>query len=323
MNELIIGDILKNLRGSKDCMSASKILGHSYNQYFKLEAGYKVLRVEDFVKICELFSPHDLKTVFRDALDINIDKLTQENIISAYCIKWGQPTDYVLKNEMKMTTSKWWRIKNNKSALSFYDFLKLIDATSGKVIEFLHYFITDQNVKDKLFDKECNITALNFLEKYPEAALIMTGVYIQKYIDAPLLKKMDILQKITGLDDEKFEYLITHLISKGICYTDTDGNIKTTAYKKEIRNPDASVSRSLFHFITDRQKEDLPSLGKENSILKCNMKIISISEKGKAKIIEEIKNCYYRINEIAENEEIDQRDRLMLYQQAFTTIEND
>ena len=218
MHDQIVTEVLVAMRGNKDRMAISKELGFSYNQYFKFEARYKILRLEDFIQICELKSQFNIRETLENVFEIKLYGLTQNEIINGICRVWGVPTERVLKEELGISTSKWWRIKNGKSSLSFVDFLRFIDVQAGKLNSFLNFFL-DKATLDRMFKGKVDTeAALLFLKKNPETSLITTGINLKDYIDAKDDQNLIVLQKLTKIPSDKVEYYIEMLIQKNVIY---------------------------------------------------------------------------------------------------------
>lgn len=320
MYDELVGLFLKRIRGEHDCMSMSKKMGYSYNQYFKLENGYKKLTFDDFIKVCNLKEDYDLEDIFKSELNIKPESLTQKDIVNSYCDVWGDPSRVILTREMKFSTSKWWRIKNNKTKLFFSDFLNLLDNTGGDVFSFLSQFLGTKNIGDGKYDKSFHDNENEFLCENPDAAFIMVALSTKEYLESSSNNDLDIIQKISQVDKERFLFLFHRLMEIGII--EFDKNLKKyrrTKFKTETRTDKTyETSKQLFLHCVSRQAEYLKDEHDQKRVC-FGMKVMPVSPNAYEQIKSQLLDCYSNISNIIENDS-DEADREMAFFQFGSMI---
>lgn len=317
MYEKITNKVLVQLRGKEDRLGFSKKLGYSYNQYFKFEAGYKKFKLCDFIKTLAVVPSIDSLKLFNSILELNITNVDQESILNSFCNVWGNPSNYVIEQELGMSISKWWRIKNGKSTMDFSDFLLLLDVMTGRLLPFLEEILSEAIIEELVLGKGSVHQAYLFLQKYPESALITTGLYNSSYMSADPQNALANLQKLTGIPKDKFDFLLEQMLNKNILYYE-EGFLKSTAYKIELKSLELEVGKSLLNFILGEVKKenDRPveeALGKG---IRSTYKIASVTPKTKELIIEELKMAYKNISSLITNDPVLGRSELILLEQA-------
>jgi hypothetical protein len=321
MFDKLTREVLISLRGNDNRKNISNKMGFSYNQYFKFEAGYKKLKFEDFVNLCEVVGDINLIAIFRESLDLNLSDLSQIHFLENFCDFWGVPSGYVLEKELNISSSKWWRLKNGKTSMTFVDLLKLIDVMSGRLLNFLEALIGKSKV-DQLFENNYNAhQALTFLKNYPESSLITTGVYTDVYLLATSSQRMKVLQELTKIPEDRFDSLVEMMLAKKICYEE-NGLLKATTFMTELRSLEVNVGRSLFNYILiQMQKENAQmDVDSKNRKIRCNYKVTSVSKTTKQEVLDEMEECYKRINEILQADCGQERDEIILFQQAILSV---
>jgi hypothetical protein len=294
-------EILIQLRGARNRADFSKHLGYTPNQYFKLESGYKHLRLNELIQVLESDEKIDFKGALNNGLDLKVNEIKQEEIIQSLVHKWGRPSSYVLENELQMSPSKWWRIRSGKVSVTFSDFLKLIDALTPRLFEFLTYFLK-KNQLDQLREKKYDpFSLMSLYQKYPEAALITTGVYVEKYISAPISEKNQSLEEITKLSPTKLNFLIELLITHGHCYHE-EGHLKVKAYKTEMRSQEIEAGKALFQYIQNKITQDITQSSSKRDDQYFCYKIAPVSSATKKEIMKEMNQCYLRVCELIEGD---------------------
>lgn len=314
--------LLESLSHKQDKAVLSEKMGYSYNQFFKLEAGYKKFKLSDFVKLCQIRGDIDLVNIFNKSFDIQISDFDQQEILENICDAWGAPSHYLIENELEISTSKWWRLKNGKSSINLDDFFRLIDALSGRLVEFLKFFLSAEKISELFQHQNTAHQILMFLQKYPQSSLITTGLYTEVYLHSEPAQRLNALCELTGLNKDEFDFLVTSMLSKGILYEE-DGILKGTIYKTELKSQEIEVGKSVLDYmLTNIQKENL-LVNTEKGIEKklcCTYKIASVSQETKLAAIEEMKKCYRKVSELIESDNNSHRDQLIMFEQAILKV---
>jgi hypothetical protein len=321
--ENIVKHILISLRGKQDRLALSKKLGYSYNQYSKFEGGYKKVYLPDFIKICELNENIDLLFICNKVLNLNLVEVTSDSILDAYTDVWGSPSSYILSNNLEMSDSKWWRIKNGKSPISLIDFFKLVNTTSVGLVNFLKYFLAENIINEVFKDKLNPSDVMPLLGKNPECALIMNAIFHNDYVASSITKRMAVLKSITKLTDDKLDETVSNLLEKNVCYVDELGFLKANYYKAEGRDSDLKDSRLLQRYVLEKilEENNNPDLVESAQRLRSGYKIICVSKQTKMDIRKALQENYLKICELIEHEsgETDYEE-LLIYSQCLLTI---
>jgi hypothetical protein len=315
MYEELVSLFLKRTRGDVDCMTMSKKMGYSYNQYFKLENGYKKLTYDDFVKICNLQKDYDLKDIFNKELNIRPDSSNQEDIITSYCDEYGDPSKVLIEDVKKLSTAKWGRLSNNKTKLFFSDFLNLIDNTGNDVFSFLSHFLGGINIIDKKFNPKFKEEQNKFLEINPDAAFLMVALMEKRYIESENRHLVDVLQKVSGLERERFISIFQDLMKLGVIYFDKDEKrYARSEYKTDSRTHRSyDLSKNLFIHGLNKQIDYLKS-EKDNSKISFGVKVMTVTPQGYQEIKEELRKTYEKISHIIENETGEENREMAFFQ---------
>ena len=319
MYDKFVTEILVSLRGEKDRMAISKMLGYTYNQYFKYEAGYKKLSLKEFLDICKISKKVNIEKIFKESLMVPIDSLSADEVISKYIEVWGDLSSDQLKDNLGISASKWWRIKNGKTSIYLIDFLKLINNTSGALEKFLSNFIHN-SILNTYFSKTINpADVMPLIGKNPHCAVIMNAIFHIDYLSANHSKRLEVLKNITKFSYTELDKAISDLFEKNICYMDEDGFIKPRYYKAEARNSDLLHSRKLqIYVLKELLKEtECEDLVASSTRLRTALKIALVSADTKAKIIEEMRQSYRKICDMIEHENNTPYQELIFYQSSL------
>lgn len=322
MHDQIVTEVLVAMRGNRDRMSISKELGFSYNQYFKFEARYKILRLEDFIQICGLKNQLCIKKTLEDVFEMELYGLSQNEIINGICRVWGVPTERVLKDELDISTSKWWRIKNGKSSLSFVDFLRFVDVQTGKLNTFLNLFL-DKSTLERMFKGKVDAEdALLFLKNNPETSLITTGIILKDYIEAKDENKLAVLQKLTKIPKDRFEFYLETLLQKNICYYE-GSTLKARTFRTEVRETELEVGKSIYNYTLEAMQDYLQGkdFDEHPQFLNWATKIAPVSKTAKEDIRAIISRSYQEICEVIENDPLDNRTEHIILNQGLLTLQ--
>jgi hypothetical protein len=315
MHELIVYKILNKIRNGRDHNTMSKLMGFSYNQYFKFEAGYKILRLEDFCNLCQTMTPFNLKYALEKSLSISLDSLDQVQIFSSIGEVWGSPPESVIKEYLNFSTSKWWRIQNGKSPIALFDLLKYIDVTTGKLNHFLENFLNTREITN-LMNTSCDYEmAMEKLKEFPQITLITACLYTRDYQEAPVAEKESTLKSLCKIPSPLFENLIEIIIKYKIC-VEYDGKLEVHNFKPEFRGISDDRSKSFYRYSQDLINQKLEhSLDKK--LDRMTYKIAPISEEAKHLIQQELRESYQRISQIIEDEPVSKKSDLMVFSQGM------
>ncbi len=323
MYEDIIRILLRTKRAERDYQSFSKLIGYSYNHYFKLESGYKKLSMEEFINIFQKSDPRCLKEIFLNNLGIKITATTQEDIIQGYCDKFSDPSKYLLESVLNFSMSKWWRIKNNKTKLSFNDFLKLINLTGNDSLSLLRTLIND---RDKLkYRSDINFRDLQnkLLKDSPEASLILAAVDDINYKGDLAQHSLENIQKKCGLEKNNFFVLFNQLLEIGsITFDEQTKKYQRVEYKLESRTHTSfELSKSLFSYVANKQVDHLKNNLNKDKIT-FGTKIVTVSPQTIEAIKDEMKKTYDKISHLVENDDITKESEMFLFQFCLNASSN-
>lgn len=315
MHELIVYKILNKIRNGRDHKTMSKLMGFSYNQYFKFEAGYKIFRLEDFCNLCQVNNSLDLKVALEESLSIKLLNLQQEHIIAKISEVWGSPPESIIKECLNFSSSKWWRIQKGKSPMALFDLLKYIDVTTGKLNHFLETFLTTKEITN-LMNTSCDYEmAMEKLKEFPQITLITACLYTRDYQEAPIKEKENVLQSISKIPSPLFENLIEIIIKYKIC-VEYGGKLEVHNFKPEFRGVSDERSKSFYLYCQELINQKLEH-GLDKRLDRMTYKIAPISEEAKLLIQQELRESYLRISQIIEDEPVSTKSDLMIFSQGM------
>ena len=289
-----------------------EILGLAKTTYHRLEAGSKSFRLQELIDFCEKEKKlKQLERCFLKSIGVSVAHKNAFKSFQDFLELWGEPSVSFIEEKLQYSSSTWWRLKNNKSELSFDDFMEMVSYRTGKsqlLIGLLEKEFSGEGFREK---EENYFNVRNFLKYNPDFPLLTAAVDLLPYKSSHLSLDEFLIKK-SGLNISRYHSLKRQLLNLGILVPDTKFGLRSDE-RFEFRFNEQETGNVICASILSRSF-DL----EEQSFLRKTYFVQAVSKDTKNKIRNILVKNYQEIIQVLEQDSGPKQEILEFGQVAFS-----